>query len=59
MDVLGANRLQRVVCSKQPCGFSPMARAAAELPELQNRARDQRNCAGIPLLKNHGLIAKP
>jgi hypothetical protein len=22
MDVLGANRLQRVVCSKRSCGFS-------------------------------------
>ena len=25
MDVLGANRLQRVVCSKRSCGFSTQA----------------------------------
>jgi hypothetical protein len=26
MDVLGANRFRRVVCSKQSCGFSTQAR---------------------------------
>src|SRR5215813_5931161 len=33
MDVLGANRLQRVVCSKRSCGFSTQARNWHMLPQ--------------------------
>jgi hypothetical protein len=31
MDVLGANRFRRVVCSKRYCGFSTQARNGTEL----------------------------
>ena len=37
MDVLGANRLQRVVCSKRSCGFSTQAQwnmLPQSLPEV-------------------------
>jgi len=65
MDVLGANRLQRVVCLKRSCGFSTQARPSGPcVGQLDWNAVDRRHVtnrgplSGLPLAKPPGFPKK-
>jgi hypothetical protein len=51
MDVLGANRLRRVVCSKRYCGFSTRARNGTRTCRHPNDGGSVR--AFVPARRRH------